>query len=420
MILHLDIDCFFVSAHRTLDKSLLHIPTAVGGRSNLNIFSRTKHKRVVSSNNGAFVSSIVSAQNPNAKEYFKDENGRIRGIITTSSYEARAYGVKTAMSVNEALTLCPHLKMIPPDYPLYHKLSYELLKFLEYETPQVEQFSIDEYFADVTGWIKDEDVYVFAQKLKNKIQKKFDIPISIGIAKSKYLSKLATEYAKPHGVKVVYEEEVSDFINDIPIEEFPGIGSGYQQRLKAYGIKTLGQIKNRRELFYSWKKPGIQLYNRVCGVHDFKLSKKMPSKSIGIGRTFDPLENRDEIKRRVVILARYLAFLVFKKNVNPQTYAIKIKYEFNIKSKNYMNTNRVFSEKLFKDEILKMFTNNDIHPTHNVIQLNITVSNFIEQRMETFNLLEYEDDLKKKKLNSKLNGLREKFGMDIIKNGNEL
>lgn len=420
MILHLDIDCFFVSAHRTLDKSLLDIPTAVGGRSNLNIFSKNKHKRIISDNNGAFVSSIVSEQNPNAKEYFKDENGRIRGIITTSSYEARTCGVKTAMSVNEALSLCPQLKMIPPDYPLYHNLSYGILKFLEYETPQVEQFSIDEYFADVTGWIKDEDAYAFAQDLKDKILEKFDIPISIGIAKSKYLSKLATEYAKPHGVKVVYAEEVNDFINDIPIEEFPGIGTGYQQRLKAYGIKTLGQIKNRRELFYSWKKPGIQLYNRVCGVQDFKLSKKMPTKSIGIGRTFDPLVNRDEIKRRVVILARYLAFLVFKKNVNPQTYTIKIKYEFNSKSTNYINTNRIFSEKLFKDEILKMFDNNDIHPTHSVIQLNITVSNFIEQRMDSFNLLEYEGDLKKKELNTKLNGLREKFGVDIIKNGSEL
>ena len=420
MILHLDIDCFFVSAHRTLDKRLLNIPVAVGGRSNLNIFSKTKHKRVVSDNSGAFVSSIVSVQNPNEQEYFKDENGRIRGIITTSSYEARAYGVKTAMSVNEALQLCPKLKMIPPNYPLYHDLSYALLEFLEYETPQVEQFSIDEYFADMTGWVDDDNVEEFVKSLKQKIEQKFDLPVSIGVAKSKYLSKLATEYAKPHGIKVVYENEVNAFIKDIPIEKFPGIGKGYQQRLKSYGIKTLGQIKDKKHIFYAWKKPGIQLYNRVCGIKDFKLEKKSASKSIGIGRTFDALSNRVEIKRRLIILARYLAFLVFKKKVNPQTYFLKIKYEFNSKSKNYINTNRVFSEKLFKEEILKLFDLSDTHPTHSIIQLNITVSNFIEQRMDSFNLLEYEEDLKKKKLNNELNGLREKFGVDIIKSASEL
>ena len=420
MILHIDIDCFFVSAHRTKDKTLLHIPVAVGGRSNINMFSKTKHKRVVSANSGAFVSSIVSEQEPNAKEYFRDENGRIRGIITTSSYEARAYGVKTAMSVNEALCLCPNLTMIAPDYPLYHDLSYRLLQFLQYETPQVEQFSIDEYFTDITGWIKDEHIPSFVEALKQKIETTFDLPVSIGVAKSKYLSKLATEFAKPHGIKIVYENQVEAFIKDIPIEKFPGIGAGYQKRLRSYGIQTLGQIKAKKHIFYGWKKPGIQLYNRVCGLHDFKLEKKAESKSIGIGRTFDPIENRDELKRRLVILARYLAFLVFKKRVNPQMYFLKIKYEFNSKSKNHINTNRMFSERLFKDEMLALFEKSDIHPTHSVIQLNLTVSHFIEQRMESFNLLEYEEDLKKKKLNDKVNNLREKFGVDIIKSASEL
>lgn len=420
MILHLDLDCFFVSAHRTLDKSLLHIPVAVGGRSNLNIFSKTKEKRIVSNNSGAFVSSIVSPQNPNAKEYFRDENGRIRGIITTSSYEARSFGVKTAMSVNEALSLCPNLKMIPPHYPLYHNLSYALLQFLEKETPQVEQFSIDEFFVDLTGWLDDKACFEFAFKLQKQIQEKFDLPISIGGAKSKYIAKLATEFAKPKGVKVVFEHEVNSFIKDIPISKFPGIGKGYQERLKSYGIRTLGQIYEKRNLFYSWKKPGIQLYNRVCGIDDFSLSKRAPSKSIGIGRTFDPLENREEIKRRVVILSRYLSFLVLKKEVNPQTFFIKIKYEFNVKSKNTMSSNRVFSEKYFKECMITMFDENDIHPTHSIIQINLTVSNFIEQRQDSFNLFEYENDMKNKELNQKLHKLREKFGIDIIKTANEL
>ena len=420
MIMHLDLDCFFVSAHRSIDKSLLNIPVAVGGRSNLNIFNKSKQKRYVSENSGAFVSSILSKQEKNPQKYFVDADGRIRGIITTSSYEARACGVKTAMSVNEALSLCPHLHMISPDYPLYHELSYKLLSFLEETTPEVEQFSIDEFFVNLSGFIDDNDVYDFAKYIQNEILRLFNLPISIGLAKSKYLSKVATNYAKPIGIKLVKEEDSYAFIKDMPIAHFTGIGKAYQEKLKAYGISKLGQVRDRKDLFYSWKKPGIQLYNRILGINDFSLEKRGPSKSIGIGRTFDPILKREELKRRVIILCRYLAFLVYKKNVNPQTFYLKIKYEFNLSAKATSTNNRMFSELLLKETVLKMFDEQDIHPSHYVVQLNVTVSNFIEQRMDTFNIFEYESDLKIKKLNSHLNILRDKYGIDIIKTAKEL
>ena len=335
MFIHLDLDCFFVSAHRTLDENLLHIPVAVGGRSNLNIFSSKKEIRKISSNSGAFVSTILTNEGQKTfKEYFVDENGKIRGIITTSSYEARAFGVKTAMSVNEALTLCPHLKMLAPNYPLYHELSSKLKELLIKEIPLVEQFSIDEFFGDVSGYIDEHEIEQFAYYLKNKIKDELKLPISIGIANTKYLSKLITEYAKPNGVKYVSADNIGNFIRDIPIKEFPGIGKGFQERLKGYGIKTLGDIKKNQKLFYTWKKPGIDLYNRVCGIRDNKISFEKEKKSIGIGRTFDAIYDRVELKRRVTILCRYLCFLVKKANVNPLSYHLKIRYEYKIKSKN--------------------------------------------------------------------------------------
>ena len=132
------------------------------------------------------------------------------------------------------------------------------------------------------------------------------MPISIGIANTKYLSKLITEYAKPDGVKYVSADNIGNFIKDIPIKEFPGIGKAFQERLKGYGIKTLGDIKKNQKLFYSWKQPGIDLYNRVCGIRDNKLTFEREKKSIGIGRTFDAIFDREELKRRVMILCRYL------------------------------------------------------------------------------------------------------------------
>jgi DNA polymerase-4 len=421
MFLHLDLDCFFVSAHRTLDDSLLHIPVAVGGRSNLNIFSSKKEVRKISSNSGAFVSTILTNEGMKSfKDYFVDENGKIRGIVTTSSYEARAYGVKTAMSVNEALKLCPHLKMLAPNYPLYHDLSNKLKELLIKEIPLVEQFSIDEFFGDVTGYIDEDEIVEFAYKLKRKIQKELNLPVSIGIANTKYLSKLITEYAKPDGVKYVSRDHIANFIKNIPIEEFPGIGKGFQSKLKGYGIRTLGDVKNNQKLFYSWKKPGIDLYNRICGIRDNKLTTFREKKSIGIGRTFDVLYNREELRRRVIILSRYLCFLVKKANVNPLSYHIKIKYESRIKSKNYINVNTIFNELDFKKHMAKLFEENDNHPSHGVVQLMISVTNFAKINEYTYNLFEYEDNLKKRELTNQLQKVRAKYGVDVIKSLSEI
>ena len=421
MFIHLDLDCFFVSAHRTIDKSLKGIPVAVGGRSNSNIFSSKKEVRKISENRGAFVSTILTNEGEKSfKDYFVDENGRIRGIITTSSYEARSYGVKTTMSVNEALKLCPNLKMISPNYPLYHDLSQKLSDLLKLEIPLVEQFSIDEFFGDLSGYIDENEVEDFAINLKQKILDELGLPISIGIANTKFLSKLITEYAKPDGVKYVKKEEMKDFIKDISISEFPGIGKGYQERLRGYGIKTLGDIEKKKDLFYSWKKPGIELYNRVCGINDNEIIKHRDKKSIGIGRTFDMIYDRDELKRRVIILSRYLCFLVKKANVNPLTYAIKIRYESNTKSKNYINVNRIFNEEDFKFNMKKLFVENDIHPSHGVVQLNLSVSNFTKPKEFTYDIFEYENDVKKRKLSNNIQKLRDKFGIDIIKSASEL
>ena len=421
MIIHLDIDSFFVSAHRTLDKRLENKAVAVGGRSNLSIFQKKLQiKNDISSNTGAFVSSILSKNNTNAKEYFKDENGRIRGIITTSSYEARRYGVKTAMSVREALDLCPHLIMIAPDYSLYHDISQKLNKFLYTKTPHVEQFSIDEFFIDLSGYIDDKDIIDFANSLKKEIKMKFDLPISIGIANTKWIAKLATNDAKPFKVVYIPQDKVYEYIKDKPISSFPGIGKGYEKRLIVNGIRKLGQIKDKKELFYSWKKPGIQLYNRVLGLDNEKISKKSKKKSIGIGRTFDALSNRLEIKRRISILCRYISFLVFKQNVTPQTFFLKIRYEYRIKSKGNLNTNRVFSEYYLRKEIFSLFEKIDIHPSHNIIQINITVSNFLENRYDSFNIFEYSKDKELFNFNNTLNVLRDKYGLEIIKSANEL
>ena len=421
MFIHIDLDCYFVSAHRTLDKSLHNIPVAVGGKSNVDIFSHTRVKRTMATNRASFSSKILDSEDENSSnDYFVDENNKIRGIITSASYEARAFGVKTAMSVNEALKLCPNLKMIPPKYNLYDELSSKLKELLELEIPLIEQFSIDEFFGDLTGYIKEDEAEDFARKLKDKIFKELNLPCSIGLANTKYLSKLMTNEAKPNNIKLLKKENIEEFTKNILIENFTGIGKSLCEKLSGYNIKTLGDIRKNKNLFYSFGKVGIDTYNRVCGIKDSKLNITKEKKSIGIGRSFDVVFNREELKRRVMILSRYLSFIVKKDEHNPLSFQIHIKYESNIKTKAQENSNKIFNEFDFKNSIINLFMQADKHRNHGVVQLYITVFNFAKKGEHTYNLFEYEDDLKKDKLGENIQNLREKFGIDILKSAFEL
>ncbi len=221
----------------------------------------------MATNRASFSSKILDSEDENSSnDYFVDENNKIRGIITSASYEARAFGVKTAMSVNEALKLCPNLKMIPPKYSLYDELSSKLKELLELEIPLIEQFSIDEFFGDLTGYIKEDEAEDFARKLKDKIFKELNLPCSIGLANTKYLSKLMTNEAKPNNIKLLKKENIEEFTKNILIENFTGIGKSLCEKLSGYNIKTLGDIRKNKNLFYSFGKVGIDTYNRVCGI----------------------------------------------------------------------------------------------------------------------------------------------------------
>ena len=421
MFIHIDLDCYFVSAQRTLDKSLHNIPVAVGGKSNVDIFSKTIVKRTMATNRASFSSKILDSEDEkSSNDYFVDENNKIRGIITSASYEARAFGVKTAMSVNEALKLCPNLKMIPPNYNLYDELSSKLKELLELEIPLIEQFSIDEFFGDLSGYIKEDEAEDFARKLKDKIFKELNLPCSIGLANTKYLSKLMTNEAKPNNIKLLKKDNIEEFTKNILIENFTGIGKSFCEKLSGYNIKTLGDIRKNKNLFYSFGKVGVDTYNRVCGIKDSKLNITKERKSIGIGRSFDVVFSRDELKRRVIILSRYLSFIVKKDGHNPLSFQIQIKYEYNIKTKAQENCNKIFNEFDFKNSMINLFLQADKHRNHGVIQLYITVFNFAKKGEHTYNLFEYEDDLKKDKLGKNIQNLREKFGIDILKSACEL
>ncbi len=423
MKIHIDIDCFFASAARIQDPSLKNKPIAIGGRSDTKIFNKEAKKQTVNfENSGSFVPTFYKAyeESDDDIDAFKDENGKIRGILTTSSYEARSYGVKTAMNIKDALMLCPQLIIKAPNMTLYQQLSHELRDFLSSKIPLIEQASIDEFYGDLSGWIDDEDIEQFIDNLRHEIKKVTKLPVSIGAGDTRYIAKLATSSAKPFGCKTIRKYEFDNFINPMKVEDFPGIGKSMKAKLKSAQIHTLGELRRRRGTIESWGPYAKELYKRVNGESDVAIQTTHTRKSIGISRTIEPLYDRMELRRRIHILARHLSYAILKLNVIPTVYHLDIKYEMNQKSHKNISLAEIFTEKKFDSLCLQLFNEADIHKRLHVIRLSINCSSFTRDSKKELSLIGFADEQRMKKLTDSTQKLKEKYGIDALKWGSEL
>jgi len=423
MKIHIDIDCFFVSAVRIKDKTLENKPVAIGGRSDTKIFNADAKKQTISlQNSGSFVPTFFKAyeESDDDLDAFKDADGRVRGILTTSSYEARAFGVKTAMNISEALLLCPNLIIKAPNMTLYQKLSHKLHDFLALKIPLIEQASIDEFYGDLSGWIKDEDIPQFIDNLRHEIKKELGLPVSIGAAKTRYIAKLATTFAKPFGCKIINEHNFDDFINPMPVRKFAGIGKSMASRLASAQIHTLGELRQRRGTIESWGPYASNLYKRINAETDAPIKTTHRRKSIGISRTFDPLFQRDELRRRIHILARHLNFAILKLGVIPTVFTLSINYEMNQKSHKNISLCERFTDKKFDSLCLTLFNEADVQKRLRVIRLSINCSSFTRDSKKELSLINFEEEAKMENLSKKTQILRQKYGLDALKWGSEL
>ncbi len=347
MKIHIDLDAFFVSAERTRDASLHRKPVAVGGRGDRYIFDRQSgHQQCDLENHGAFLGAFFQSYDPAQRdiEKFTDPDGRLRGIVTTASYEARAFGIKTGMSLGEARLRCPQLIIKAPDMGLYKELSHRLHDFLCHRIPLIEQASIDEFYGDLSGWVEDAEVPCFIDMLRHEIKRCLDLPVSIGAAHSKSIAKLATEFAKPFGCKTILKEDLAAFLEPIPVEKFPGIGRAMRHRLDTYHIHTLGELLRARGIVTAWGPYAKTLYALVSGADAGIVNPLHVRKSIGISRTFDPVNDRTELRRRIIILSRHLAYAVMRIGVLPTSYHLGIRYEYNQKGSCNVTEHRLFNE----------------------------------------------------------------------------
>ena len=428
MKLHMDIDCYFVSAERTRYPFLHNQPVVVAKSSDKRIFSLNKKRGALLGDTGAF-NSLLEFQNHYDtqniqniwREIFMDKDGSIHGIVIAKSYEAKAYGIKTGTPLKDALLMCPKLCVIPSDHLFYQELSFKLRQFLETKIPLLEQYSIDEFFGDVSGWVGSDSVLDFIIHLQGDIQKHFNLPISIAACSSKWIAKLATDRIKPYGAKVIYPHQINDFTDPIPIEDFPGIGKAITKRLKAHDIHTLKEAKKVPCLFTSYGKTGKELYQKILGIDNDPIKASKERKGIGISRNFSAICDRRELRRRVCVLSRYLSYTISKLGLLPTTFYMKLRFENGMKnslsttSTNYCN--EAFLRKLF----LGLFEILDCYPRYKIHYIGLNASNFsTKHNPKCFSLLSHEFDNKMHRLTQSLMKIRDKHGVDIINSGSEM
>jgi nucleotidyltransferase/DNA polymerase involved in DNA repair len=239
----------------------------------------------------AFFTSVEQSMHPHLKGR-PLVTGKERGIIACASYEAKALGIKRGVSLWKAREMCPGLVVLPSDYESYSLYSKRMFEIMRRYTPEVEEYSIDEGFADITGMRRlfRRSYKEIGLQLQDTIHKELDLTVSVGLSLSKSLAKIASDYRKPNGITAVRGKHIHLFLQRIPLAEVWGIGPSAQGLLGKYGIKTAYDFtqmdeKRVRKMLH---KPGWEIWQELRGhaVKKLEMGVRSPQASIMKGKTF--------------------------------------------------------------------------------------------------------------------------------------
>lgn len=285
-VVHLDLDSFFVSVERLRNSRLKKLPVIIGGTSD-------------------------------------------RGVVSSCSYEARKYGVHSAMPIKMARQLCPDAAFIRGDMDAYSRYSRVVTDIIAEEAPSYEKASIDEHYLDITGMDKFFGNLKWTSELSEKITKESGLPISFGLSVNKTISKMATNEAKPNGKLMIELPKVKSFINPLSVKKIPMLGQKTAKLLHSmgvYNIETLSQIPPEM-LVNLMGKNGKVLWERANGIDNTPVRQYSERKSIGTEHTFDADSmDVDAIQDLLSAMVEKLAFKLRKDNWLTSVITVKIRY----------------------------------------------------------------------------------------------
>lgn len=288
VIFHIDLNSFFASAEELLDPSLKGKPVAVSGMSR-------------------------------------------RSVVSTANYEARAYGIHSAMPIQEAISLCPDLIVVKGHYSYYEELSQKFIQLVHQYTPYIEQASIDECYADMTEIIKKFDRPLdLAWQIQKQLKNELNLKCSIGVAPNKFLAKMASDMRKPMGITILRKAEVRKKLWPLPVSDMVGIGKKTSKALNVLGIETIGDLaeyKDQTILSKLLGKNTKSVIDRCYGIASSEITMNSDAKSMSQSRTFpEDITEYDEIKGYFKELAFELSARLKETGMMGNVLSISVRY----------------------------------------------------------------------------------------------
>lgn len=288
-------------------------------------------RKIIHVDMDAFYASVEQMDNPELKgKPIAVGGGGMRGVVSAASYEARKFGVRSAMSGAQARRNCPELIFVRPRFDRYHEISKKIQKIFHDYTDLVEPLSLDEAYLDVTLNKKgNPSATLIAKEIRERIFKEVGLTASAGISINKFIAKVASDYNKPNGQKTVNPEEVLTFLEDLDIRKFYGVGKVTAEKMYQYGIFTGKDLKSKslEYLDENFGKSGRYYYYIVRGIHTSEVKPNRTRKSLAAERTFsENLSSEIFMLEKLAHIAEEVSRRLQKSKVAGKTITLKIKY----------------------------------------------------------------------------------------------
>jgi DNA polymerase IV len=305
-----------------------------------------------------------------------------RSVVCAASYEARAFGVRSAMPAVRAQRLCPDGIFVAPDFPRYRAVSKNVHEIFKRHTDLIEPLSLDEAYLDVTeNKTGLPTATLAARTIREQIRQELNLTASAGVAPTKFLAKLASDWRKPDGLFVIRPEEVDAFLLPLQVGRLPGVGKVTEEKLAKLGIKTVGALRSleRANLEHEFGRYGVRLYELARGIDESPVDPDRPTKSISVEDTFQEDVLLAETEPMIRRLAEKLWSASRKESRTARTVVLKLKTsEFKILTRSHTPDSPPSSCKELTEIAIKLRERVDFGPHQRYRLVGIGLSNFRE------------------------------------------
>ncbi len=349
--------------------------------------------------------------------------GKGRGVVAACSYEARKFGIRSALPISRAWKLCPQGVYVRPRMNRYVEVSQQVMDVFRRYTDLVEPLSIDEAFLDITGSLAllgpaDE----IARSIKKAIREATGMTASVGLAPNKFLAKIASDLKKPDGLVVLQEADVDQFLRDLPISRLWGVGPKTEARLHEMGFRTIGQLASasRESLVRTLGSLGEHLYQLSHGKDDRQVVPDWERKSVGTETTFDEdTDDRDLLLRTILELSDHVAERLRKDEYRARKVTLKLRYSnFSTHTKQHSLDRLIQTGDEIAAVARQLFSQ---FPLNRKIRLiGVSAGDLHRGREDPEQLTLFATSNPKEKLGHAVDAIKEKFGIDSLRRGSQL